>query len=78
MVRKRKERSHAVVLISSASRAIRQSVKGGEKNAKTILATALESAEKTAKTKLGLGEVPADVKTKIEERVKALGAAAKK
>jgi hypothetical protein len=62
-------------LIGSAARAIRQTVKGGEKNAKTILTAAtLEVADKVAKEKLGLTEVPAEIKTKIEERVKALGA----
>jgi hypothetical protein len=72
--KQRKPRSHQAILMSAASRSIRQTVKGGEKNAKTILAAALEAAEKIAKKKLGLAEVPADIKTKIEERVKALGA----
>jgi hypothetical protein len=74
MVRKRKARSQAAILISSAARSIRQSVKGGEKNAKTILAAALAAAEKTATKKLNLAEVPAEMKQEIEERVKSLGA----
>jgi|ERR1017187_7147652 imidazole glycerol phosphate synthase subunit HisF len=68
----RKPRSPQAVLISAAKRSIRQTVKGGEKNAKAILAAALAAADKTAKTKLGLAEVPADIKAKIEERVKNL------
>jgi len=72
--KERKPRSQQAVLISAAARSIRQSVKGGEKNAKTILAAALEAAEKTAKKKLALTEVPAEIKTKIEERVKGLSA----
>jgi hypothetical protein len=68
----RKPRSNQSVLMSAVGRAIRQSVKGGEKNAKTILATALDAAYKTAKKKLDLSEVPAEIKTKIEERVKNL------
>ena len=72
--KERKPRSHEAVLIGSAARAIRQSVKSGEKNAKTILAAAVAAAEKTAKKKLALAEVPADVKQKIEERVKSLAA----
>ena len=72
--KKRKPRSQQAILISAASRTIRQTVKGGEKNAKTVLAAALDAAEKIAKKKCGLGEVPAEIKQKIEERVKALGA----
>jgi hypothetical protein len=72
--KERKPRSQQAVLISAAARSIRQSVKGGEKNAKTILAAALEAAEKTAKKKLALAEVPAEIKQKIEERVKGLSA----
>jgi hypothetical protein len=72
--KERKPRSREAVLIGSAARAIRQSVKSGEKNAKTILAAAVAAAEKTAKKKLNLTEVPADVKQKIEERVKSLAA----
>jgi len=71
--KERKPRSQQAVLMSAASRSIRQSVKGGEKNAKTILAAALEAAEKTAKRKLNLSEVPAEIKQKIEERVKTIG-----
>src|SRR4051794_32795251 len=44
--KERKPRSQQAVLMSAASRSIRQSIKGGEKNAKTILATALQTAEK--------------------------------
>lgn len=58
--------------MSAARCGIRLSVKGGEKNAKAILAAAFDAADKTAKTKLGLAEVPADIKAKIEERVKNL------
>ncbi len=72
--KERKPRSHQAILMSAASRAIRQTVKGGEKNAKTILTVALDAAEKIAKKKLALTEVPAEIKQKIEERVKALGA----
>lgn len=72
--KERKPRSHEAVLIGSAARAIRQSVKSGEKNAKTILIAAVAAAEKTAKKKLALAEVPADVKQQIEERVKSLAA----
>ena len=71
--KERKPRSQSAVLMSAASRAIRQIVKGGEKNAKTILAAAVDAVEKTAKTKLNLAEVPAEIKQKIEERVKSLG-----
>ncbi len=72
--KERKPRSQQAVLISAAARCIRQSVKSGEKNAKTILAAALEAAEKAAKKKLSLTEVPSEIKTKIEERVKGLSA----
>ena len=72
--KERKPRGQEAVLIGAAARSIRQSVKSGEKNAKTILAAALEAAEKTAKNKLALTEVPAEIKTKIEERVKGLSA----
>jgi hypothetical protein len=72
--RERKPRSQQAVLISTAARSIRQSVKGGEKNTKTILSAALEAAEKTAKKKLNLTEVPAEIKQKIEERVKGMSA----
>ena len=72
--KERKPRSQEAVLIGAAARSIRQSVKGGEKNAKTILAAAVAAVEKTAKKKLALAEVPADIKTKIEERVKGLSA----
>ena len=68
----RKPRSPQAVLMSAAKRSIRLSVKGGEKNVKAILAVALAAADKTAKEKLGLAEVPADIKAKIEERVKNL------
>ena len=68
----RKPRSQQAVLMSAARRSIRQTVKGGEKNPKTILAVALAAADKTAKAKLNLAEVPADIKAKIEERVKNL------
>ena len=67
----RKARSHEAILMSTASRSIRQSAKSGEKNAKTILAAALEAAEKTAKGKLSLSELPADIKAKIEAKVKS-------
>lgn len=49
-------------------------MKRGERNAKTILTAALAAAEKTATKKLKLTDVPADVKQKIEERVKGLSA----
>jgi hypothetical protein len=71
--KERKPRSQEAILVGSAARSIRQSVKGGEKNAKAILAAAIDAAEKTAKKKLGLAEVPAEIKRKIEERVKGLG-----
>jgi hypothetical protein len=70
--KQRKPRSPQMVLMSIANRSIRQSVKGGEKNAKTILSAALEAADKTAKKKLGLAEIPAEAKQQIEERVKGL------
>ena len=72
--KERKPRSQEAILVGAAARSIRQSVKGGEKNANTILAAALAAAEKAAKKKLNLAEVPADVKQKIEERVKGLSA----
>lgn len=72
--KERKPRSHQAVLLSAATRSIRQTVKGGEKNAKAILATALEAADKTAKTKLNLADVPTEIKQKIEEKVKGLSA----
>jgi imidazole glycerol phosphate synthase subunit HisF len=68
----RKPRSQHAVLMSAARRGIRLTVKGGEKNPKAILAAALAAADKTAKAKLDLAEVPADIKAKIEERVKNL------
>jgi hypothetical protein len=71
--KERKPRSQEAVLISAAARSIRQSVKSGEKNAKTILASALAAAEKAATKKRGLAEVPAEIKQKIEDRVRALG-----
>jgi len=70
--KERKARSNQAVLMSAVARTIRQTVKGGEKNAKAILAAALDAADKTAKKKLNLTEVPAEIKTKIEERVKNL------
>src|SRR5262249_5209073 len=70
----RKPRSQQTILIGSAARAIRQSGKSGEKNGKTILTVALEAAAKTPNAKLGLAEVPAEIKTKIEERVNGIGA----
>jgi hypothetical protein len=72
--KERKPRSHQAVLMSVVSRSIRQTVKGGEKNAKAILAAALDAADKVAKKKLNLTEVPPEIKTKIEERVKGLSA----
>jgi hypothetical protein len=72
--KERKPRSQEAILIGAAARAIRQSVKSGEKNAKTILSAALDAAEKAAKKKLSLAEVPSDIKVKIEERVKSLSA----
>jgi hypothetical protein len=71
--KERKARSQSAVLMSAANRAVRQTVKGGEKNAKTILAAAIDAAEKTAKKKLNLAEVPAEIRQQIEERVKSLG-----
>ena|ERR1039457_490991 len=44
----RKPRSQQAVLMSAARRIIRQTVKGGEKNAKAILAAAFAAADKTA------------------------------
>jgi hypothetical protein len=70
MVRKRKERSQLAILMSAAGRSIRQSHKGGEKNPKAVLAVALDAAEKVAKGKLGLTEVPSEIRAKIEERAK--------
>jgi len=70
--KERKPRSHQAVLMSAASRSIRLTVKGGEKNAKAILVAALDAADKVAKKKLNLAEIPAEIKTKIEERVKNL------
>jgi hypothetical protein len=72
--KERKPRSQEAVLIGAAARSIRQSVKSGEKNAKAVLVAALAAAEKAATKKLKLTEVPADVKQKIEERVKGLSA----
>jgi hypothetical protein len=71
--KERKPRSHEAVLIGAASRKIRQLLQGGEKNAKTIVTAATEAAEKIAKTKLGLTELPAEIKQKLDERVKAAG-----
>ena len=71
IVRKRKARSQNTILLSSAARSFRHSLRSGEKNPKTILAAALEAAEKTAKTKLNLVELPAEIKAKIEERLKS-------
>jgi hypothetical protein len=44
--------------VSAAVRSIRHSVKGGEKNAKTVLAAPLEFAEKTAKRNWRLPKCP--------------------
>jgi hypothetical protein len=71
--KERKPRSHSAILMSAASRAIRQTVKSGEKNTKTILAAAVDAADKTARKKLSLAEVPAEIRQQIEERVRALG-----
>ena len=68
----RKPRSQQAALMSTVRRSIRLAVKGGEKNPKTILAAALDAADQTAKTKLNLAEIPAEIKAKIEERVKNL------
>jgi len=65
----RKPRTHTDVLMSAANRKIRQLVKSGEKNPKTLLA-AMEAATTIAKTKLSLAEIPAEIKTRIEDRVK--------
>jgi hypothetical protein len=71
--KERKARSQNAVLMSAANRAIRQAVKNGEKNAKAILAAAVDAAEKTGKKKLNLAEMPAEIRQQIEERVKTLG-----
>jgi hypothetical protein len=68
--KERKPRTQEDVLMSAASRKIRQLVKGGEKNPKALLTAALEAATSIAKTKLGLSELPATIKTKIEDRAK--------
>jgi hypothetical protein len=65
--KERKPRTNEAVLISAAKRKIRQMVKGGEKNGKTLLAAAIETAEQVAKTKLGLTELPVEIKSQIEE-----------
>lgn len=70
--KERKPRTAQAILVNAARRSIRISVKGGEKNPKTILAAAFDAADKTAKKKLNLTEVPAEIKAKIEERVKNL------
>jgi hypothetical protein len=70
--KERKPRSQKSVLIGAANHSIRLSIKTGEKNAKTILAAALDAADKAAKKKLNLTEVPAEIKSKIEDRVKNL------
>ncbi len=72
--KERKPRSQEALLMSAAARSIRHSVKSGDKNAKTIMAAALDAAEKTAKKKLNLAELPVEIKQKIEERVKGLSA----
>jgi dihydroxyacetone kinase len=72
--KERKPRSQEAVLLGAAARSIREPVKSGEKTAKTILAAALAAAEKAAKKKLNLAEVPAEIKTKIEDRVGGMGA----
>jgi hypothetical protein len=68
--KERKPRTHEDVLMSAANRKIRQLVKGGEKNPKTLLAAALEAATSIGKAKLGLSELPAAIKTRIEDRAK--------
>jgi hypothetical protein len=68
--KEKKPRTHTDILMSAANRKIRQLIKDGEKNQKTILAAAMEAATTIAKTKLGLNEIPAEIKTRIEERVK--------
>ena len=73
-IKERKPHTPQAVLVSAARRSIRNSVKGGEKNPKTILAAALDAADKVAKNKLNLAEVPAEIKAKIEEKVKGLSA----
>jgi hypothetical protein len=70
--KERKPRSQEAILVGAAARSIRQSVKDGEKNAKTIFAAAIDAATKTAAKKLKLAEVPAEIKQQIEERVKGL------
>ena len=68
--KERKPRSHEMVLLSAANRKVRQLTKGGEKNPKTLLAAGIEAATIIAKTKLGLNELPAETKTRIEEKLK--------
>jgi hypothetical protein len=68
--KERKPRTHSDILVSAANRKIRQLVKGGEKNPKTLLAAAMEAATTIAKTKLSLAEIPAEIKARIEDRVK--------
>jgi hypothetical protein len=72
--KERRPKSNEKVLMGAAIRRIRQLVKSGEKNAKIILAAATDAAE-AAKTKLSLSELPAEVKQKIDEKVKGLGKA---
>lgn len=68
--KERRVRTQVEVLLGSANRRIKQMVGEGEKNPKTLLAGALEAAARIGKSKLGLAEVPADIKTQIEEKLK--------
>jgi hypothetical protein len=72
--KEKKPRTHSDILMSAANRRIRQLVKDGEKNPKTILAAAIEAATTIAKTKLNLTEIPVEIKARIEDRVKTLRA----
>jgi len=65
-----KPRTHEAVLMGAANRKIRQMAKAGEKNPKTLLAGAIEAATAVGKTKLNLADLPAEIKTRIEEKVK--------
>jgi hypothetical protein len=61
------------ILIGTAARAIRQPVKSGEMNANTILSAVPDVADRSAKKQLNYTEVSADIKQKIDERVRLAG-----
>jgi hypothetical protein len=77
--KERKVKTPEKILMGAAMRSIRRSMKnGGKKNPKSVLALAIDAAEKTA-AKKHLGEVGLEMRSAIETKVnESLAATAKK